>query len=743
LLVDVAGEMVTVQGDGDFPLTTTNAMTPLVQLVQPGASQVDDFHCVAQLLPASIVVRCLGAVRPVHPSFANWLNYVIAGSETPCLNQPGQVCEHGAELRVAQLYDQTSCDGMVANDSARLLEWVCEPSGDHIAFRSTGIRPRSGLSSVIEFGTCTTEDAPCVFKDMALTITEGTAQRSSASEQWWQNTIIRNDAGTFAPTGVTGSIMVAGGATLPALESSLISSNVAVVLVPGTVAELQPFAVNGNQTWLEGGALGVTGLAQATDAFISVVGSRVTLRNLDLAGGHVYVGETIGGKLADLRIRNSQSYGIRLGNESGDFETSETILQRITIQDVTSAGIFAEALQVSTIEDVRVAYAEYGLQFGGTFKRNERVRVRRVFVTNTFDYAVFATNLQSSSLVDITTVDNVGGVSLGFSTQSIFLANVTSAHNSSEQIQVSGSDNVAANTLVVNSDRGLYTNGALSVQLHDFAAFAVTGPLVNVYMSPGFKAPRIEGLASYVPGPSGFVCSVSADVAATCTTTGTAGSSDWPCPSGPSGSCDAVLTAMPAQAPFVGFVTRESVNPAFQPGNGQTGADVASVPNAQFAYTSFESPRRSWVTDPNLDTYPNASHRGGCAEGRCSVFDWRPLGGGPLNDTLPLPTASEALSTIVFRDSMPPPLGCAVEYPGSVSDTDVSQAVCRTTYLPGAVEIDHDGIGTDNGMCEAGDDCLVSVNWGADQGEGPLVSLGNVVVGTGTARLFRFSKTGY
>jgi hypothetical protein len=44
------------------------------------------------------------------------------------------------------------------------------------------------------------------------------------------------------------------------------------------------------------------------------------------------------------------------------------------------------------------------------------------------------------------------------------------------------------------------------------------------------------------------------------------------------------------------------------------------------------------------------------------------------------------------------------------------------SFLRNAIEIDGDGIGNENGLCEANEDCIYAPNIGADQGEGRISS---------------------
>jgi hypothetical protein len=59
----------------------------------------------------------------------------------------------------------------------------------------------------------------------------------------------------------------------------------------------------------------------------------------------------------------------------------------------------------------------------------------------------------------------------------------------------------------------------------------------------------------------------------------------------------------------------------------------------------------------------------------------------------------------------------------------VFATACVTTALRGAIELLGDGVGNDNGLCEAGEACEVLRNIGAYQGEGALLFVGSTAAG--------------
>ncbi len=67
---------------------------------------------------------------------------------------------------------------------------------------------------------------------------------------------------------------------------------------------------------------------------------------------------------------------------------------------------------------------------------------------------------------------------------------------------------------------------------------------------------------------------------------------------------------------------------------------------------------------------------------------------------------------------------------------------CRTTFLRRAVELGEDGFGNDNGLCESGEHCVFTPNFGAYQGEGPLTEIPFVDGAITGVSLFAYSING-
>lgn len=83
---------------------------------------------------------------------------------------------------------------------------------------------------------------------------------------------------------------------------------------------------------------------------------------------------------------------------------------------------------------------------------------------------------------------------------------------------------------------------------------------------------------------------------------------------------------------------------------------------------------------------------------------------------------------------------CELRFPGST----FSGGFCTATLLKETMEILDDGIGNDNGICEAGETCLYNPNMGAYWGHGALVDAGCDVSGIiSNVTLKKYATNGY
>ncbi|RYF05505.1 MAG: hypothetical protein EOO40_10270 [Deltaproteobacteria bacterium] len=155
---------------------------------------------------------------------------------------------------------------------------------------------------------------------------------------------------------------------------------------------------------------------------------------------------------------------------------------------------------------------------------------------------------------------------------------------------------------------------------------------------------------------------------------------------------------------FVGVVTSDAYNSSQVAGQSGYGSITDWV--------NFENPYRTWGI--YAATMLDASARNACISGTCRIYDWRlSANNNSVRNVLPTKVFSHTFSS------------------GATA-----------IFLGNAVEVLNDGIGNDNGLCEAGEACILSPNIGRYQGHGSLINLGTLAVGAGSATLQAYSVNG-
>jgi hypothetical protein len=162
---------------------------------------------------------------------------------------------------------------------------------------------------------------------------------------------------------------------------------------------------------------------------------------------------------------------------------------------------------------------------------------------------------------------------------------------------------------------------------------------------------------------------------------------------------------------FFGIAVTDSLN-AISP---LISTDSGIVPFGSISdFGHFENLFRSW--GPHASSSPLSSgnvYACNAGAGYCALWDWR-LAAGDTN--IKELTANGGSTNAVFT----PGSGCPGFLSGSTITADQQTSV--NTFLTHATEVIGDTIGDDDGLCESGDTCIYSPNFGAYQGDGILTA---------------------
>jgi hypothetical protein len=158
---------------------------------------------------------------------------------------------------------------------------------------------------------------------------------------------------------------------------------------------------------------------------------------------------------------------------------------------------------------------------------------------------------------------------------------------------------------------------------------------------------------------------------------------------------------------------------------------------ANMDWLGFDNFFRGWGNDGNA--FPDITNRDRCVSGICRIWDWRLsgavstirgnsgnglTGNGVFTGGAACPAEANGdrylTSKNFVQDTTQPSAANGIEVSGNMNGTCEDTETCYHRYLKSASEIMGDSIGDDDGLCESGEACLYTPNFGAYQGHGAL-----------------------
>lgn len=170
-----------------------------------------------------------------------------------------------------------------------------------------------------------------------------------------------------------------------------------------------------------------------------------------------------------------------------------------------------------------------------------------------------------------------------------------------------------------------------------------------------------------------------------------------------------------------------------------------------FDWNSFANAYRAWGREGGA--FPSEDHLGQLGVEQARIWDWSlsqdadgDNGSPALLSVLPVPSNLNIRS--IVWEGVPVPQsdnGCQAIRPGSRWAGTINR--CFSEALLWAVEIQGDGLGNENNLCEAGETCLLSPNIGSYQGHGDIIDLTVIPAGGnlpgGAITLKKYEHNGY
>lgn len=141
-------------------------------------------------------------------------------------------------------------------------------------------------------------------------------------------------------------------------------------------------------------------------------------------------------------------------------------------------------------------------------------------------------------------------------------------------------------------------------------------------------------------------------------------------------------------------------------------------------WVNFDNFYRSWGLDGGA--FPSSNNKGMCSSGNCRIWDYRLKA-----DANNLAYNSTNLVTSK-NDPFVSGATCPEAVHGNKATTYANNVPITYTFLTNAMETLGDGLGNENSLCESGESCLYTPNFGAYQGEGDYYSQGTCNFQDGT-----------
>ncbi|OFZ00975.1 MAG: hypothetical protein A2Z97_04835 [Bdellovibrionales bacterium GWB1_52_6] len=740
----ISGTPTTASASAPYTVTATNAS---------GSTSVDVYVSVLEGLTSI-------TVQPVYPvNGSNWNDYVkrdgttaFNATDTGCNAATDTSCLHGGELRMSVLTGTPSCAGLTAVDARGVFDWVCDASSGTATFYSSGVKTWKGIGYLL--------NANSWKSDQLRIFNGGTLIAESSASSWWTNPVFAAPAN---PTGNAirldgvdddgaGPDQVYAEGTIITVPASAVTrgyninaNKLSMVVLPGATLiyngntaknctwsnlEVNPATDDGiclmgagsqDFLWVEGAYDGA-GVAYAC---LEIDVSKFTqIRSVKAANclyGGPYVYSVHYSVMADVETRNHWPLGAPYwGTGVGVNASTRNIIRNVN----ASNGTYGLVITNSTYNQISGVKAQYSKHYGYYVINSSYNTFQDVLSANNNDFGVI---LNSGSKYNVfTRAILAGNASYGIVAYDAASDHNTFSHitstNNSRGISLSSSHNTVLQTVVANnSGDGITLNNSSGNQ---FAQLVATNNASYGVAIGGTSNNNKFSRQLLVGTNSTNGCNV---------TVGLTGN-----------SIDTGATACTTSDPAVTITQGKTLASTYR-GPVKTDASNSETPyldvngyrafSAIMDFARFDNIFRSWGKGASTSAI-SSSNRGACRSGNCAIWDWR------------LSNADTAIRD--FNGAFDPG-ACPVAADGNYLITDLAgpeingdgignnNSICEIgeactgqhTFLINAVEVFGDSIGNDNGLCESGESCVYSSNFGAYHGEGDPTAAGTCTFNPG------------
>jgi len=649
-----------------------------------------------------------GSVEPVYPTHAAWNTYIKNNNGgTHPYDQPdvactgaetggNSACIHGGEKRKLVVSNRSSCSGLTLSELLGAFDWECKVVNDEATFFSQKLAAGKGLKDLV---------SATDWKENQLTITaEGKVILRTPAAIWWSNPVmpLPDNAATAAVTlADTGTIYTLA-SSRATLGYNLNADQLALVtLEDATLSYAGAAGSNCKNGTAENADVGNNlrcVVASGSQKFLWLEG------NFDGAGASaatqvVYFASTNFSRLHQVVVSHGIGSGLTLESSSSNLVSNLATLENVTL------GIEMGSSSNNTFQNIVASHngtAGLKLSFGhyNTF--------HQINAFSNGSHGIQLSSAQNNTITNGITANNTGdgirldGPSATYSSKNT-ISFITSTNNGGNGLNLYEDTDVPTNSYntmvqVLAMNNGAKGINVWAVSTNRFSQIAMgNNATYGIYMDGcGAFNNKFQNNAIFGTGHGN----------ADCTVGGGSGNeiNGGGCTYG--GATVNVVTGLAMSSSLVGKLNSDDTSNTSDLSGAQLLVNIVD-------WLRFDNAFRGWGASGAA--FPATDNRGPCTSGSCQIWDLslkQGAGSVLLNRSGNGATANSAFIN-----------GAACPSPASGATTVVDSLDSGArTFLANAFEIQNDGIGNDNGLCESGEACIYAPNFGAYQGSGDYTS---------------------
>ena len=597
-------------------------------------------------------------------------------SDGVCVNN----CLHGGELKKVVISNKTQCGSLAVTDSENAFEWRCADHVTPIYFYSVGFKKGKGLRDLLLVeGTD--------FKSMTISLTESSNPiGTSVAAKWWSNPVEALSAAQMNSGGADpvkdlsteSKIFVltqsASSRGLRFLNDKMSFVTMIGVTLSSTATIASTFLINSNfsMNWIE---------AQIN----SIAANPIVLHFLNTAYEYqTRVHNTnVQGTSNAIGLMSSFKYGLVISNSHFntfsealylDNFSSNVLIYESTIRNTNSTALQSNAAGM-------IIYKSQFLK-GNSYAILSNSSLETITESQFSNYALVGYSSSGGTRTKQVTNSLFTNNSLGLiGFQAVNMHSINVINNSNTGLFVELFRIVNSN--IINNGKGIVSNNTSStVNSESFAITVADNITSDIEFSNSSQNHLFYDALNLGSGVNKCVFGTGLT---------NIGLSTADCIQAGASSITRTADINSSQL-FEGFVN-DTTNT--HGSSGSTGFLFSSITD----FFKFENFNRIWSKFHVTMSWPSTNLSGVCTSGSCGIFDYSLKANAPH--------LKKANGIFLAHQS------CPVSIKGSNYFTYLDATIVNKKALKFALEYVLDGIGNDNGLCEANETCYFNPDTGA------------------------------